>query len=178
VARPSEYSAERGDLICDLLVEGLSLRKICKRADMPSVGTVLRWVAADAGAVDGGGGFQKQYMLARVEQAGTFADESVYIADTPKIGTTITTKTVMVKALDPETGFEVQMPVTETRTKKGDMLGHRALQVSARQWAAARMDPKKWGSRLELDGQVAFKPVSSEPLSEDEWAQKHAPEPA
>ena len=170
MGRPCDFTPELVDRICDLLVEGLSLRKICKRADMPSVGTVLRWVAEDRGP-----GFQMQYALARVEQAATYADEAVYIADTPKVGKTTTTKTIMVKTTDAETGEEIEVPVTETRTKVADMLGHRALQVSTRKWIAARMDPKKWGDRLELGGEVALKTVSADPLSEDEWEAQHAP---
>ena len=45
--RPSLYSDEIAEEICGLLIDGLSMRKICERAAMPDRRTVLRWMAAD-----------------------------------------------------------------------------------------------------------------------------------
>lgn len=160
VGRPSDYSQEIADQICERLVEGESLRKICRRAGYPSVSTVCRWLAKEDLA-----GFRQQYARAREAQADTLADEILAIADTPKLGTMTTTKAVTVAGVT----------VEEKTTKKGDMLGHRRLQVDSRKWLAAKMAPKKYGDRLELGGEVAFKAVSAQPLSEDEWEATHAP---
>ncbi|MEH6676146.1 hypothetical protein [Phenylobacterium sp.] len=46
MARPSSYSEDIADEICGLLIEGLSLRKICDRDDMPDRRTVMRWLDA------------------------------------------------------------------------------------------------------------------------------------
>ena len=41
--RPSSYSDEIAEKICDGLANGRSLRQICKDEGMPDRGTVLRW---------------------------------------------------------------------------------------------------------------------------------------
>ena len=43
--RPSHYSAEIADTICDRLAGGESLRAICADAGMPDRATVCRWLA-------------------------------------------------------------------------------------------------------------------------------------
>lgn len=41
--RPSSYTEETADAICNRLMEGRSLRSICDDADMPDRSTVIRW---------------------------------------------------------------------------------------------------------------------------------------
>jgi hypothetical protein len=43
--RQSEYTAETGAAICERIVEGESLRKICSDSDMPTRDTVRHWCA-------------------------------------------------------------------------------------------------------------------------------------
>ena len=43
--RPSDYSTELALEICAELVEGTSLATICRRADRPHRGTVMRWLS-------------------------------------------------------------------------------------------------------------------------------------
>jgi hypothetical protein len=43
--RPSNYNSEVAWAICDRLVEGESLRRICSDAGMPGKATVFRWIA-------------------------------------------------------------------------------------------------------------------------------------
>lgn len=47
VGRPSVYSEELADRICERLVEGESLRKICADEEMPNKATVSRWIASN-----------------------------------------------------------------------------------------------------------------------------------
>lgn len=43
--RPTKFTVELGEFICDLIVGGKSLNSICATvSDMPYIGTVLRWV--------------------------------------------------------------------------------------------------------------------------------------
>lgn len=72
--RPSNYSQETADKICEELADGKSLRTICKGDDMPSCGTVFRWLAERES-------FQEQYTRARETQADAIADEIIQIAD-------------------------------------------------------------------------------------------------
>jgi hypothetical protein len=181
VARPTIFSEALADEICERLVAGESLRKICKRSSMPAVSTVCRWLAERAP-------FQEQYARARELQADTLADEVLYIADTPRLGIIANRKFLTLEGDvgdgasggDGDSDDEAEEAaggrrVVENRTKKGDMLGHRRLQIDARKWLAAKLAPKKYGDHLELGGRVGVAVVLDKPKTEDEWAQEHAP---
>lgn len=71
----STYTSAIGDEICRRLAEGETLQSICRDAHIPSIGTVMHWVADDRG------GFQAQYACAREAQAHVFAGEIVDLAD-------------------------------------------------------------------------------------------------
>lgn len=74
MATPMPYDPEKGDEICEGLIKGMSLRKICDQEHMPSLVTVMKWLRTSEE-------FAKQYAHARTEQAETFADEIQDIAD-------------------------------------------------------------------------------------------------
>ena len=46
--RPSLFTGELAERICDELIDGKSLVEICNAEDMPNRRTVLRWMDADA----------------------------------------------------------------------------------------------------------------------------------
>ena len=71
--RPSDYSAEIADTICDRLAGGESLRAICADAGMPDRATVSRWIARYDE-------FRDQYAFARELQAECLVDEILEIA--------------------------------------------------------------------------------------------------
>jgi hypothetical protein len=79
----SAYTPEAGDLICQLLMEGKSLRAICEDEGMPSRAAVLRWVAEGElpEASPAHAAFSAQYHRARLEQAEAYADDTVALAD-------------------------------------------------------------------------------------------------
>lgn len=85
IGRPSEYSAEMAEHICDLIARGLSLRTICVKSDMPSMSTVCKWLK-------GNSEFSEQYARAREEQADVYADEIVEIADSVEPDTAAVSK--------------------------------------------------------------------------------------
>jgi|SRR6185437_15150623 len=74
MARPSSYSEEIADRICEWLADGKSLKAFCDETGNPSQSMVYRWVAANAA-------FREKYARAREDQAETLADEIVAIAD-------------------------------------------------------------------------------------------------
>lgn len=76
MARPSEFTQEIADTICQQLAEGNSLRSICRADDMPDKSTVLRWLLDPARAA-----FCDQYTRARELQADVHVDEMPDIAD-------------------------------------------------------------------------------------------------
>ena len=45
--RPSDYTSEIAQEICDKLAEGISLAEICRREDMPHPSTVRRWAKSN-----------------------------------------------------------------------------------------------------------------------------------
>ena len=124
IGRSSDYSEEMAGIICGRIAEGESLRAICSDADMPHASTVCRWLAVHSA-------FREQYAHAREIQADVLFDEVLHIADTPLMGE----KT--------KTTSDGKVEVTT-----GDMLEHRKLQIDARKWMAARLQPKKYGEKV------------------------------
>ncbi|MCO7478792.1 terminase small subunit protein [Stenotrophomonas maltophilia] len=128
MARPSKYSQQLADAICDLLVDGKSLRTICSTAKMPSRSTVIRWLADNET-------FRNQYARARELQADTLAEEILDIADKAVLGERLK-KDGKGKVLERQTG---------------DMVERSKLMIDARKWYAGKLQPKKYGERVALD---------------------------
>lgn len=130
MGRPSTFTQDIADRICERLADGETLRAICRDSDMPNERTVRRW------ALDDVEGFSPQYARAREIGYATHFDEILEIADTREVGETVT---------DKPTGREV---------RTGDMIEHRRLRIDARKWMLARALPKVYGDRLaaELTG--------------------------
>lgn len=70
---PREFTQVVGDRICEQIVAGKSLRRICQAKAMPSVTTVMKWLREDPD-------FASQYARAREEQADGYADELIDLA--------------------------------------------------------------------------------------------------
>lgn len=124
--RPSSYSQDIADAICERLSCGESLRSICRDENTPGLSTVFKWLAAVPE-------FREQYAHAREAQAEALFDEIIEIADTPQIGQ---------KTVSKATGVEIT---------EADMIEHRRLQVEARKWIASKLAPKKYGDKIEHD---------------------------
>lgn len=71
------YTPEKAAEFCAALAEGGTIRKICKKAGMPSKATVFRWLREQPE-------FLTMYELATDERADTMIDEIVEIADNCK----------------------------------------------------------------------------------------------
>lgn len=133
--RPSEYSPEKADLICERLIDGESLRSICLDDDMPAGSTVCRWLANNEE-------FRKQYALAREAQADTLADEMLDIADDG------TNDWMERQGKDGETG---------RLEYNGDHVQRSRLRIDARKWLASKMAPKKYGDKIDVEHGGALK---------------------
>ena len=72
--RPSLYTEELAERICERLAAGETLRAICRDDGMPGIQTVLDWKARNAA-------FSGQYETARVTGYQLMADELTEIAD-------------------------------------------------------------------------------------------------
>jgi hypothetical protein len=73
--RPTIYTQEIADLICQRLAKGESLRAICRGDEFPQESTVRQW------AVDDREGFYAQYTRSRDIGLDCMADEVQEIAD-------------------------------------------------------------------------------------------------
>ncbi len=72
--RPSSYTPEIAEAICDWVAEGKALCDFCKQEGMPSVTSVGRWE-------DANDDFRIAYARARMKSADKLADEIIKIAD-------------------------------------------------------------------------------------------------
>ena len=72
--RPSKYSDEMAEKICEKIANGRSLRSICAEDGMPTTSTVCKWLIDNKE-------FSEQYARAREKQADYFAEEIIEIAD-------------------------------------------------------------------------------------------------
>lgn len=129
--RPSSFTQEIADTICERLVEGQSLRAICLSDDMPSAATVCRWLGQEDRAL-----FREQYARAREAQADTLTDEMLDIADDG-------TNDWMAKknAEGQVTGVEYN----------GDAVQRSRLRIDTRKWYASKLAPKKYGDKIDLN---------------------------
>jgi hypothetical protein len=75
MARPSEFTQEVADLICERIADGESLRKICAEDQMPDRSTVRRWLAQQPE-------FRVHYAHAREQQADVYAERIIEEAET------------------------------------------------------------------------------------------------
>lgn len=124
--RPSDYTTEKADAICERLALGESLRSICRDEAMPAMSTVFRWLTLESG-------FSDQYARAREEQAEALADEIVSIADESEVS---------VK----HEGEDVRIALDATAVARN------RLRVDSRKWVASKLKPKKYGDRQVLAG--------------------------
>lgn len=76
--RPTAYSQAMADRICEKIVTGKSLRKVCASSAFPSRDTVCRWLAKYPD-------FSDQYAHAARTRALASADEILDIADDKKM---------------------------------------------------------------------------------------------
>lgn len=144
MGRPSSYTQEMGDRICDRLAEGESLRAICRDDAMPAMSTVFKWLAQNAD-------FAEQYARAREEQADALADEIVAIADETEVRAQGEGEDVVI-TLDPTA------------------IARNRLRVDARKWVAAKLKPKKYGDKLEHAGQIQHVHREARELTDAELA--------
>lgn len=72
--RPSSYTDEIADAICEAIIEGGALYRICEQEGYPSENTVYRWIEERPD-------FREKYARARELQQDREADKIVVIAD-------------------------------------------------------------------------------------------------
>lgn len=78
MSRPSKFTDEIAESICERMMDGESLRAICRDDDMPDRSTVLRWLDADEV-------FAARYARAREAQADALFEDMQEVADSGNV---------------------------------------------------------------------------------------------
>ena len=131
--RPSKYTKEIAQQICEQLSEGIPLREICRQDGFPAWRTIYDWMYRDE---------DLSAAIAHARDVGydALAEQCLEIADNIQIGTRKTFSSGGEKDAD-------VMTITEE-----DMLGHRKLQIETRLKLLAKFNPKKYGDAITHKG--------------------------
>jgi len=124
MSRQTLYTPELAEALIDWIASGQTLRAFCRQDGYPAWRTVYDWIEADEALA-------ARIAHARDLGADAIAEEALQIADTTQEGVTLTTD---------EKG---------TKEVRGDMLGHRKLQIETRLKLLAKWNPKKYGDKVE-----------------------------
>lgn len=137
VGRPTDYTPEYAEKICERIAEGMSLRSVCKADDMPAMSTVFKWLRLHKE-------FTEQYAHATEERTEAMVEDILDIADD---GTNDLMTIVKGNA-----EYEVENKEVTNRSR---------LRVDTRKWIMAKMKPKKYGEKLDLtsDGKALPTPI-------------------
>lgn len=101
--------------------EGMPIREVLKENGMPSTNTFYDWISRDKSK-------QKQYARACEARADVIFDEILKISDGE------------AQTIDTKYGSQVD---------SGDVQ-HKRLMIDARKWTLSKMNPKKYGDKLDL----------------------------
>lgn len=124
IGRPSSYNKDTAAEICARLVNGESLRSVCRDPRMPDVKTVYLWLQQNEE-------FLHQYTQAKEDQADTLQEDILDIADT-----------LPDQVVDKEGIARVDAAYVNWMR----------LRVDSRKWIASKLKPKKYGDRQILAG--------------------------
>lgn len=139
--RPSEYTQEIAQRICDELARGMTLREVCRADDMPHESTVRAWALRDYQ------GFFTQYSAAREIGYHAMADELLEVADDGR-------NDWMERNGDDGAGWQAN----------GEHLQRSRLRVDTRKWLLSKALPKVYGDKVihggeGPSGEIIFKTV-------------------
>jgi hypothetical protein len=134
LGRPSSYTPEIGEKICARLIDGESLRAICRDEDMPDRQTVTNWLIKDET-------FFGQYTRAREAQADCLVDEILEISDDGR-------NDWMERRSEAEKGAGVE----SGWVLNGEHVQRSRLRVDTRKWFASKVFPKRYGDKVEHSG--------------------------
>jgi hypothetical protein len=118
------YSSEVAERICELIIEGVSLRKICEMEHMPSRRTVFYWLKDNEG-------FREQYQIARLIQVEYWAHEIIEIAD--------------------DTSGDFIINEHGERVVDHENINRARLKIDARKWLMSKLHPQRYGDRVSAD---------------------------
>ena len=136
--RPTSYTKELADLICERLAGGESMRSIARDEDLPAVSTIFKWIREDEE-------FSVQYDRAKIESADALVEDMLDIADN---------QVEQPLIVD---GIPFQIDGKVVMIKDAVSVSHAKLRVDTRKWAASKLKPKKYGEKLQTEQIVTHK---------------------
>ncbi len=129
MARPTDYTKELGNAICDRISLGESVRNIVKSEEMPSSSTIYRWLLDEDKQE-----FWEQYEKARNIQAELMFEELLEIADDGR-------NDIYTRENNDGSTYDV------TNT---DVISRSRLRVDTRKWYLSKVLPKKFGEKMDV----------------------------
>lgn len=131
--RPSKYTQDLADRLCEQLAEGNSMHRVCEADGMPDKRTVFRWLRTNKE-------FRHQYEEAKSVAADKLAEEIIEIADD---GRNDYMETIITEASE-------GCPEIIGRKLHPENIQRSRLRVDARKWIASKLKPKKYGDKTVL----------------------------
>jgi len=122
--RPTKYALDISRRVCDRLMEGVSLRKLCEEPQMPGRQTVLKWLHTVPQ-------FREDYYHARRVQAEGIIDDILDIAD------------------DKDNDWKM-ITLANGTTKivaDNEAIQRSRVRIDTRKWVASKMIPQLYGEK-------------------------------
>lgn len=121
--RPTTYTQELADSICEQLAMGISMRSIAKDPAFPAMSSMFKWLREHKD-------FSEQYARAKQESADAMAEDILDISDD---------------------GTNDYMETDDGKLQyNGDSVQRAKLRVDTRKWLMAKMKPKKYGDKIDM----------------------------
>jgi len=118
------YSPGLADRVCELMIEGVSLRKICEMSGMPSRRAILNWLKNNEE-------FRQRYEIARLMQIEYWAHEIIDIAD--------------------DTSGDFIINEHGERVVDHENINRARLKIDARKWLMSKLHPARYGDKVQAD---------------------------
>jgi hypothetical protein len=141
--REETFTQEVADRICDLIADGKTLTKICETKGMPSIRTVQRWCQRHAE-------FEQQYWRARKLSAPILFD--------------------LARDISSNSAGDIFTDTRGTRRVDSGIVNRDRLRVDTLKWAAAKLNPERFGDKLQQTSDVKVEITRTEPLTPAEVA--------
>lgn len=136
--RPTKYTKELADRICEMLAQWYSLRTVGKKERCPDLSTIFSWMRLYPD-------FLKQYEKAKEESADALVEEMFDIADNWN-----------------NDWMEVNDPDNPWYKMNGEAIQRSRLRVDIRKWVASKLKPKKYGDKLAIWWDKDLDPIKTE----------------
>lgn len=148
MGRPTTYTLELSDIICERLACGESMRSVGRDDAMPAISTLFKWIREIPE-------FSEQYTKAKVESAEAFAEDMVDIADNQ------VSQPLIVEGKPVEVDGKMVMVMDNVA------VNHAKLRIDTRKWAASKLKPKKYGDHTTTThtGNVSLIDLTEEELN-------------